>query len=157
MKTLIVLILGAAIGVAAYMYIREPENRPALERAGERISEGAGQIGTNLGEKFADFDTEKIKEELARTGRVVRKKAEQAGAAIADAAADAKITAQVKSKFATDTDLSVLQISVNTTDGIVTLAGSVSSPEHIKKAMQLALQVEGAKEVVSTLQVKASK
>src|SRR5687767_5526331 len=128
MKTLLLLIIGIAIGVAAYMYIREPGKRPALERAGERISESAGEIGTNLGEKFADFDTEQIKEELARTGRVVRKKAEQAGAAIADVAADAKITAQVKGKFASDPDLSVLQISVNTTDGIVTLAGAVSSP-----------------------------
>ena len=53
-----------------------------------------------------------------------------------------------------DKDLSALSISVNTTSGIVTLSGTVSSPEHISKAMLLAMETEGVREVVSTLQVR---
>ena len=154
MKTLLLLLIGAAIGIAAYLYFREPANRPKLDQATEQLSNGVSQVKTNISQKVAEIDTEQIKRELARTGRVVQKKAEQAGAAIADATADARITAKIKSKLAMEPDLSAMKISVNTTDGVVTLAGSVTSAEQIKRAMQIALQPDGAKEVISTLQVK---
>ena len=157
MKTLLVLLIGAAIGVAAYIYFRDPGHRPDLEKAKEELSNSVTEARTNISQKIGELDTDQIKHELARTGRVVRKKAEQAGTAIADATADARVTTKIKSKLAMDRDLSVMTISVNTTDGVVTLAGSVSSAEEIKKAMQLALEVDGAREVVSTLQVKAKR
>ena len=56
-----------------------------------------------------------------------------------------------------DSQLSALDISVNTTSGIVTLSGSVENPELIGKAMLLAMETDDVKEVVSTLQVKASR
>ena len=40
----------------------------------------------------------------------------------------------IKAKLVADADLSVLQVSVNTTDGVVTLSGSVSSAEKVAKA-----------------------
>jgi osmotically-inducible protein OsmY len=157
MKTLIVLILGAALGMAAYIYFKEPQNRGKLDEAGEDISAGASELKDKVNSTFTNLDTEQIKEELAETGRVVRKKAEAAGAAIKDVASDSKITAEIKSRYALDRDLSVLSISINTTDGRVTLAGSVESPEHIKKAMRMALETEGVTEVTSTLQVKKAR
>jgi len=48
-----------------------------------------------------------------------------------------------------------LSISVSTTDGRVALSGTVSSPEKIAKAMQLAMGVNGVKQVISTLQIKS--
>ena len=51
-------------------------------------------------------------------------------------------------------ELSALSISVNTTEGIVTLSGTVSSAEDISKAMLLAMETDGVREVISTLQVK---
>jgi len=154
MKTLFVLLIGAAIGIGLYIFTKEPGSRSDLDRAGEKISEGAGQVKDAFNQQITNIDTEQIKEELARTGRVVQKKAEEAGAKIADAAADARITAAIKSKFTVEPDLSVLSISVNTTRGVVTLAGQASSHENIKKAMRLALETDGVTEVVSTLQVK---
>lgn len=154
MKTLLVLLIGAAIGVAAYVYFKEPSNRTPLDRAGSKISESAGELRDSLHQGITNIDTDQIKEELARTGRVVQKKAEAAGSKIADATADARATAAIKGKYAVDPDLSALKISVNTTKGVVTLSGTVSSHEDIKRAMRLALEADGVREVVSTLQVK---
>ena len=98
--------------------------------------------------------SEDIKDELARTGQVVRREASEAGQAIADATADARITAAIKAKLLASRDLSALNISVNTTAGVVTLSGFVPSPEHISKAILLAMETDGVREVVSTLQVK---
>lgn len=152
MKTLFVLIIGAAIGIAGYIYVRD-SGKPKLERAGDKISEGAGDLKDKWNENV-DLDTDKIREELARSGKVIRKKAAQAGTAIADASTDARITTEIKSKIAMESDLSALKISVNTTDGVVTLSGTVASHEAIEKAMKLALAVDGVKQVISTLQVK---
>jgi hypothetical protein len=67
---------------------------------------------------------EDIKEELARSGQVVRRKAQETGRAIADATSDARITAAIKGKLLAHPELSAFSISVNTTDGVVTLAGA---------------------------------
>lgn len=154
MKTLLVLLIGVAIGVGAYMYFKEPANRPNLNKAGDKISEGADTVKEKWNDKVGELDTDRIKEELAKTGKVIRKKATQAGAAISDAAADARITTEIKGKLAVEPGLSALKISVDTTDGVVTLAGTVSSHEAIQKAMNLALAVDGVTQVISTLQVK---
>lgn len=153
MKTLLILIIGAAIGIAGYIFVREMTHKSPLERAGDKISESADNLKDKIDEKI-DLDTNDIKDELARTGKVIRKKAEQAKTAIVDATADARITTEIKSKFALESDLSALKISVNTTDGVVTLAGTASSHDAIQKAMKIALGVDGASQVVSTLQVK---
>jgi hyperosmotically inducible protein len=84
---------------------------------------------------------------------VVRRKAKEAGQAISDATADARITAAIKGKLVTS-DLPGLSISVNTTAGVVTLSGTVPSAEAISKAMLVAMETDGVKEVISTLQVK---
>ena len=78
----------------------------------------------------------------------------EAGHAIADATADARTTATIKAKLVASRDLSALNISVNTTAGVVTFSGAVSSSEDISKAILLAMETDGVREVVSTLQVK---
>jgi hyperosmotically inducible protein len=50
-------------------------------------------------------------------------------------------------KLAADSQLSALQISVDTTAGLVTLAGKVKSPELVDKAVNLAKSVEGVRDV----------
>jgi hyperosmotically inducible protein len=101
-----------------------------------------------------DLRPEQVKEDLERTGKVIRRKAREAGQAISDATADARITAAIKAKLLGSKELSALSISVNTTDGVVTLSGSVNSTEEISKAVLLAMDSEGVREVVSTLQVR---
>jgi osmotically-inducible protein OsmY len=98
-----------------------------------------------------------IKDELSRTGKVLRRQAGDFGAAMVSASSDAAITAKIKAKYAVERDLSAFGISVNTTDGRVTLAGNVTSHQQIGKAMLIALETDGVREVNSTLQVKSPK
>jgi len=103
----------------------------------------------------SDIDLKAIADELKQTGRVIRRKAGQAARKIEDATEDGRTTAAIKARLALDPTLSALDISVDTTDGRVTLAGKVSSPEDVARAMQIALEQENVTEVVSTLQVSA--
>ena len=125
-------------------------------RPGRRSKAPPTPPATRRSDKIRDLHLrpEDIKDELARTGQVVRREAVKAGQAIADATADARTTAAIKAKLLASRDLSALNISVNTTAGVVTLSGTVSSSENIGKAILLAMDTSGVREVVSTLQVK---
>ena len=72
-------------------------------------------------------------------------------------ATDAQITTQVKTKLASDVRASSLaNIDVNTTNGIVTLAGEVESPEVKAKAEAVTASVPGVARVNDNLQVASS-
>ena len=88
---------------------------------------------------------------------VVREKARTAGHSIADAAANARVTAAVKGRLVAEPGLSAFSINVDTTDGLVTLSGKVSSHDQVGRAVKLALDTDGVRKVVSTLQVSATK
>jgi len=67
---------------------------------------------------------------------------------------DLQIMAQVKSKLASDVGVSsVTNISVNSTNGVVTLSGQVNSPDVRDKAETAAKSVPKVVRVVDTLQV----
>jgi len=102
----------------------------------------------------ANLSPDDIKDELARTGKIVREKAESAGAAVADAATDARITSTIKARLVADSGTSALSISVSTKDGIVNLSGTAPSVGEIQKAFKTAMNTDGVHKVVSTIQVK---
>lgn len=98
-----------------------------------------------------------VQEEISRYGVVIKDKAKEAGAAIADATADARITTAIKSKLANDIGASTLtSISVNTSEGVVTLSGTVDNESQITNAVDIAHGIEGVRKVFSTLQVKGA-
>jgi hyperosmotically inducible protein len=67
---------------------------------------------------------------------------------------DLQITAQVKSKLASDVGLSsISNISVNSTNGVVTLSGQVDSAETRSKAEAIAKSIPKVVRVVDNLQV----
>ncbi len=67
---------------------------------------------------------------------------------------DATITASVKAKLASDLGLStVTNVSVNVTNGVVTLAGQVNSAESKRRAGEIARNVEKVVSVNNMLQV----
>ncbi|HLK48229.1 MAG TPA: BON domain-containing protein [Bryobacteraceae bacterium] len=71
-------------------------------------------------------------------------------------ASDLQITTQVKSKLASDIGLStVTNISVNSTNGIVTLAGQVDSADLKARAENVAAAVPKVVRVVNNIQVAA--
>lgn len=155
MKFLLGVMLGIILVVAVIWYYADQRHNGTAQDAKMRIESTAGGMKESVQNNWKNLRTEDIKDELARTGRVVRQKAQEVGHAMADVTADARITAAIKSKILASPDLSALSISVNTTGGRVTLSGTVSSLDKIREAMQLALDTDGVQEVVSTLQVKS--
>ena len=149
MKYILILIIGILVGVGAYWYLAQPKGQATAHNAQESVRETASNAGQSLKETF---DTDKIKDELSRTGKVIREKAKQAG----DATANARTTAAIKTKLVGDSGLSAFKIDVDTTDGVVTLSGTVPTYEAIGKAMSIAYDTDGVNKVVSTLQVKAN-
>ncbi|HIL40029.1 MAG: BON domain-containing protein [Methylococcales bacterium] len=66
---------------------------------------------------------------------------------------DAVITAEVKALFLGDSQIESFKISVDTHQGIVTLAGNVPSKRMINRAIELTRTVEGIEEINSLLLV----
>jgi hyperosmotically inducible protein len=75
---------------------------------------------------------------------------------------DSAITGKVKEKFIQEKlfgkdKISAMGISVKTKKGVVTLTGKVPSKDEEATAVKLAKSVDGVKDVVSKIKVKASK
>ena len=71
-------------------------------------------------------------------------------------AADATITAKVKSKFVADDQLKAHEINVDTKNGVVTLRGSVADPNSKERASTVAKEVEGVTSVDNQLVIRTS-
>ena len=78
--------------------------------------------------------------------------AAQAGAALDDSA----ITAKVKAALFAEPGLKTLQIEVDTHDSVVTLSGSVDTPELRERAVKIAGSLNGVRQVVDKLVVKSA-
>jgi osmotically-inducible protein OsmY len=167
MRVLLALIIGVIIGAAAIWYAGGGHKDSHVQQAQDKVQDAAKSVGNavqdtaksardSVQDKMHDWHLggDDIKDELAKTGTVIRRKAQDAGKALADATADARITAAIKGKLVASKELSALDISVNTTSGTVTLSGTVTSTENISKAMALAMETDGVNQVISTLQVK---
>lgn len=73
----------------------------------------------------------------------------KAGAAITDAA----ITSAVKTKFLADSTVKGLRIDVDTSNGMVTLNGNVSSRAEADRALMIARNTDGVKTVHDNLKI----
>ena len=165
MKFLNGLVVGIILGAAGYWFIAEkarqhPETEQRYEdsaaKAGAAVSDAAHNISDAFKAKFESLDLhpDQIKDEMARTGKIVRRKAHEIAGQVADATADARAVAAIKAKYAADPDLSVWSISVSCHEGRVALSGTVPTPEGVGKAVALALEVDGVVDVTSTLEIK---
>ena len=76
------------------------------------------------------------------------------GDEVVTTASDALATVEIKAKCAADATLSVWSISAGCTQGHAALSGTVASPDGIGKAIALALDTGGVRDVTSTLEVK---
>lgn len=145
-------VLLCAIG-GGYYYAH---NKPAVRQAQHSTAAAIQNAVTTLDAKLEAWHLTSgdIEKELNQSGKVVRRQMRDFGTAIADAASDAKITGKIKAKFALDKDLNTFGVGVSTTDGRVTLTGNVTSSKQISRAIMLALETEGVREVSSTVKVK---
>jgi osmotically-inducible protein OsmY len=159
------LVLGVILGAVGYWFIQnKAREHPAAEQRAEaaaaQVQTSAGEAGQHLSDALKakletlDLRSDQIKDELARTGKIVRRKAHDLGEQVADAAVDVRIVTAIKAKYAADADLSVWKISVSSDQGRVTLTGTVSAEDNIGKAVALALDADGVRDVTSTITVK---
>jgi hyperosmotically inducible periplasmic protein len=156
MRVVIALFIGLVIGGGAVWFLGTSHGKSAVHSTGDQLESTTKTARDSIQERLRAWDLrpEDVKEDLAKTGEVIRDRARQATQALADSTADARITAAIKRKLLTNKDTSALNISVNTTAGVVTLSGPVGSTDEISKAMVLAMDTEGVRRVISTMQVK---
>ncbi len=155
------LLLGGGLGWFASQQWQKPS--PAKERIQQestRAVDAAGEAFSRTGEAIKakaealGLTTDQIKEELASTGRVVRRQSRELAEKTADATVDAAITTAVKTRLAADEELSVWSIGVKTDAAHVTLDGEVDSEEQIARAMTLALETDGVVRVTAHLKIR---
>jgi osmotically-inducible protein OsmY len=143
---------------------------PILDRLGLVAGTSARQTGSEtrgtspMAEPSAkrqlsdlDLSVDKIAQELKATGRVVRRKAVEAGRQFEESTRDGRTTARLKARFALDPELKAHEIEVHTDDGRVSLTGRVDSPEQVARAVRMAVEEDDVLEVTSTLQVNAGR
>jgi osmotically-inducible protein OsmY len=158
-------VLGIIFGVVAYWYVQKkaaehPEAEQRYQQAAAQtesnVSVTAQSVSDALKAKLdtLDLNSDQIKDELSHTGQVVRRKAQDIGDAAVNAASDARAVTEIKAKYAMDSSLSVWKISVSCSQGHVKLSGTVKSPDDIGKAIALALDADGVRDVTSTIQVQ---
>jgi len=129
------------------------ENGAAKERAATlaRGTEGVRDVVDNLrvGQGSAALPGEHPT--AGTTGAA--DKAAEVGRDAGNAVSDAAITTAVKSKMLADTKVGGLKIDVDTSNGVVTLTGDVSSAAEKAEAMRLARETDGVKSVRDKLTI----
>lgn len=150
-RMLLSFVVGVAVGALGHWYLQQEEGKRAVADARERVAAGAVKA-----KEVVLHGVDEIKEELLRTGRVVRDKATGAQAP-ADAKADEVTVSAVRARVLGDSGLASSKINVDSTNGVVTLSGTAANYEQIGRAMQLALDTAGVQRVVSLVQVSSSK
>ncbi|MDP1558185.1 MAG: BON domain-containing protein [Nitrosomonas sp.] len=125
------------VGLAA---CDKPKPGPA-ETAGKEIDQAMGEAG------------KKIEQVTSDAGKKIGEAVDKAAMAISDA----EITTMVKAAIFSDPDVEMMQISVDTVNGVVTLSGSVDSQSSSDRAKELADAVDGVKEVENHLVIESSK
>jgi osmotically-inducible protein OsmY len=158
-------VLGIIIGALGFWFAEKkakehPEAQQQYEQSAAQLGSNAVDAAHNLSDAMRakldtlDLQAGQIKDELAKDGQVVRRKALDIGAKAADAASDARAVAEIKAKYAKDSTLSAWDISVSCDQGHVKLSGTVQSTEDIGRAVALALEADGVRDATSTLTVK---
>ena len=130
MKTFIILLLGAALGIGGYMYYQRTQHPTVSQRAGDAL--------------------ETTKEKAGEIKDTVVEKSKTVGEHIDDA----RIITAIKGKYVIDKELSAFAISVSCTDGKVTLTGTAPSDALIARAVKTAKDTSGVKSVISLLTVR---
>ena len=120
---------------------------PIQRKAGETAA-NAREAGRDAAAK-ADEKTDAAQKKAGDTANRAGDAADRVGAA----ATDAGITTAVKTKFLADPNVSGLKIDVDTTNGVVTLRGTVPNAAEKRRATELARETTGVKSVKDELKV----
>ena len=110
-------------------------------------------------------DTTSEREAVATAGRSAAEQAKAAGAQIsektAEAAKEAKLaigdgalTGKIKAKMALDDSVKALNLNVDTTNAVVTVTGKARSNAERERALQLARETDGVRQVIDRIVIE---
>jgi osmotically-inducible protein OsmY len=116
---------------------------------GRTPTEGRDQVGT-IG-RNEPIDPSKARD----VGAAIGERAAAAANAAGEVIEDGQITAKIKSKMALDDLVQARTIDVDTKDGNVTLSGRVRTPAERERALLLARETAGVRNVVDRLVLEA--
>ncbi len=168
---IIIFVLGVVVGAVGLNYMKERRaaevsatavepgrtdpTAPAKPSLLNQARDAAISATDAISDKLSDWrlSSSDIKEDLAKSGEVVRTKAKAAGHSIAAASSNSRIVAVVKAKYTLDKELHARDIEVSCDAGNVTLRGTVVNEALIGKAVALALDTDGVIQVKSLLTV----
>jgi osmotically-inducible protein OsmY len=155
MRTILAFAIGVVVGAGGLWYLGTNQGRARVDATSARVETTARSVHDGLDDKIREWrlGPQEVREELARTGQVVRQKATRAGHAIADTAADTRISGIVKGKILLNHDLASHDLNVTTTGGVVTLSGTAATAQDVSRALALAMDTEGVRQVVSKIQL----
>ncbi len=150
---LVVVVVLVAAATAFFLGYRIVDGHHALV-PGAAGTSGSGQVQPvqPLDQQQQDrgtFDTEKARERGALIGEKLAEAGNKAAAFISDAA----LTAKVKSKMELDDHVKAADIHVSTTAHVVTLSGTARTADERQRAVALARDTEGVKEVIDHVRV----
>lgn len=113
---------------------------------------GSGRLRDDVRETVGTtgVDTQKAREVGAKVGETTAAAADQARRAVNEGA----VTAKIKAKMGLDDTVKALDIDVDTVGTTVTLSGVVATDAQRQKALQLARETDGVKQVVDQLRVR---
>jgi len=159
------LLLGIILGAAGFWFVQKkgqehPEAQQRYEQSAAQLRTSATEAAHNMSDALRakldtlDLRSDQISDELTRNGKIFRRKAQDIGDQVVDAASDARAIVEIKAKCAADPTLSMWSISAGCAQGHATLSGTVASPDDIGRAVAIALDTGGVRDVTSTLEVK---
>ena len=108
----------------------------------DEAREGGGTAGTTTAQKAREV------------GATLSERAGQAAEATERALSDGSLTAKIKAKMALDDRVKALNLDVDTSAGVVTVSGVAHSQAERERALQLARETDGVKQVIDRLTVK---
>ena len=113
-------------------------------------------VGQKLDETVvtAERKTSEIAADVREAGRDARQAAGETADTVANKSRDLAITAEVNTRLAGDSQLSALQINVDTANGRVVLRGTAPDTAARERATQLARSVDGVATVDNELNVQ---
>lgn len=108
------------------------------------------------------------REAIATAGRQGAERAREAGAELSaraavaakdakDALGDGTLTAKIKAKMALDDTVKALDLNVDTTNGVVTVSGKVRSATERERALALARETDGVRQVVDKTTMESAR
>lgn len=143
-----------SISILAISGLAACDNRGPSESAGQRMDSAAGNNSDSSAANTGQSQAGQSQAEQGQTADNIGDSMQRQGQRAGQALDDATITARVKAALFAEPSLKALQINVDTSQGVVSLSGSVDSLQESNRAKELASSVEGVRIVENRLSLK---